>query len=49
MLVLINQPSKTSHMMCWCCAYAVALMNLCDTIRGKVGVDYDVALKKFAK
>jgi predicted dehydrogenase len=27
----------------------VALMKLCDTIRGKVGVDYAVALKKFAK
>jgi hypothetical protein len=31
------------------CSLAVALMNLCDTIRGKIGVDYDVALKKFAK
>jgi hypothetical protein len=25
----------------------VALMKLCDTIRAKIGVDYDVALKKF--
>ena len=28
---------------------AVSLMRLCDTIRGKLGVDYDAALKKFAK